>query len=195
MYVDYFNLDIDLDILEQSCLDAEKFILENFEYQGNMEGQAARTTKLFSQYNFLLLPFPKIDEVYEGIRKSFRSVVPNGAYRIQCWLNVYHRDDYIQWHEHWPAHEGWSDVWHGYLTVAGKDSITSYRRPNVHQLDVKNKPNQLVIGLANGNEHRTYPWKGEGKRITIAFDVVPEKHCDFSTDEHLAVTFNHWLPI
>lgn len=191
-YLRYFNLNIEVPALEQSCYLAEELILSNFgvagDYitsEGTYEGTSPETTKTFLKYNLLLHPYPQMHQLYEGIRKSFRSIVPHDPHYVQCWLNVYNENEYIDWHGHWPEEKR---VWHGYYTVRGEGSITSYRFPHLdHQIDVSNKVDQLVIGPSAGDQHRTYPWKGNGKRITIAFDIVPEDFCFFE--------LNHWLPI
>lgn len=182
-YLHYQNLNLNVSELEETCNEMEPFILRNFK-DGDYNGVAAETTKLYSQYNFLLYPLPQVHELYEGIRKTFRSIVPDHPHFIQCWLNVYNKEDYIDWHHHWEAE---ANVWHGYYTVRGEGSITSYRIPNTEQIDVVNKVDQLVLGPSAGDQHRTYPWDGEGKRITIAFDIVPAWNC-FGA-------MNHWIPI
>jgi hypothetical protein len=184
-YLRTFKLGLDVAALEQSCNELSPFIIDKFSgVEGkNYDGESSATTKLFSRYNLLMYPLPQIHQLYEGIRSAFRSVNAENPYFIQCWLNAYNKDEYIDWHSHWDPKD---NVWHGYYTVKGEGTITSYRIPNEEQFDMINKVDQLVLGPSDGDEHRTYP---EGNRITIAFDIVPAWNINYKEP------VNHWIPI
>lgn len=172
--------DIDIDEIYKSCKNINAYITENFN-DIDYHGISPNTTKSFAQYNLLLYPLPQFHELYEKIRSMFRGLVAEDTYVMQCWLNMYSKEDYLDWHYHWIE----ENTWHGYFCVKGNDTITSYKTPDGEINDVVNKNNQLVMS-ANGLHHRTYP--GE-ERVTIAFDIVPSKIIDpFGLK-------NHWMPI
>lgn len=182
------KLGLDVAELENTCYRMHDFVVKNFTDGTitNFEGERAVTTELFPEYNLLMCPFPQIHGLYEGIRKAFRQREPEGEYFIQCWLNIYRGDQFIPWHRHWPPSEG---VYHGVYCVRGEGSITSYRdRANgLPDVDVVNHDDHVCISYSDGHEHRSYPWKGEGNRITIAFDIVPTQSITWG--------INHWIPI
>jgi hypothetical protein len=147
------------------------------------------STELFSSYNLLMYPLDEFYELYLEIQKTFQILNKNKEnHYIQCWLNYYQKNEFIEWHNHWKEQ---NESWHGFFCVDCEPSITSYKLPNVvEQIDIHNKNNSLVLSKSDGDEHRTYPWEFDDRpRITIAFDIVPKKYIRY--DEWL----NHWIPI
>jgi hypothetical protein len=177
-----------------------KFIIHEFpDKPGNdYDGQSTMTTKLYQRYNLLMYPAPQMYELYEFISKAFRHVSGcDKNYFIQCWLNVYKKGDFIDWHVHWPKE---AESWHGYFGVDVKDSVTTYKIPtNNKQVDVVNQDGQVIISPSSDDAHRTWPWPHDEPRITVAFDIVPDSYFweggHLSMDADRAIMINHWLPV
>jgi hypothetical protein len=188
-YLYTYRLGLELPTIQNSSRQMYDIIAEWFadDKEAHYDGQLTMTTNLYNKYNLLMYPLPQFWELYNGIKDSFRSlpeVKEEDPYFIQCWLNIYNKEDYIDWHQHW---EPEYNSYHGYYCALGENTITSYILPTGHPVDVINHDDQLVIGKADGDYHRSHPWKGEGDRITIAFDIIPA--------ESIGYGINHWIPL
>jgi hypothetical protein len=189
-YVWMKKCSLDLQELKNSCFKMNDIIVENFgDKRPTYNAQSTLSTKLYSEYNVLLYPFPQFHQLYNTIKNTFWEVNknPEENYYMQCWLNFYRKDDCIGIHTHYPKGKG---GWHGYFCVDTEPSITSYLMPNGNRYDINNKDNHLIIGKSEGDEHRTWPWPYENRiRITIAFDIAPAR--SLVNDRKL----NHWIPL
>jgi hypothetical protein len=128
-------------------------------------------------------------------------------------LNVYRKGESIGWHGHQTPNY---NAWHGFVCVDTEpESYTSYRWPNNKErdnliLDVPSKDGLIVLGLSNGDIHRSSEWQiAERNRVTIAFDIVPSKALAAEISQNQepnlvnALKFvddksyfvNHWVPI
>lgn len=210
-YEDYVTTwvtdEIDTDKLRESCMTLYDYIIKAFPDKPGQDydGRSTMTTKLYQRYNLLMYPCDQITELYRFLCESFRLV--NGEndepYWIQCWLNVYQRGDFIDWHTHWPPED---ESWHGYYGVDVNDSVTTYKVPlpdgKHKQVDVQNKTGQVIISPSNDDQHRTWPWDKDTPRITIAFDILPQwvllqqaPWINSNTPTGEAIYTNHWLPV
>lgn len=186
-YVHVYNTDLDTKQLTESCEFIRHLILQNTNpaMAGIELGPA--TTKVFSQYNICLFPFDGFYDVYEVILKAAHNHIEDWStsWYMQAWLNYYEKDDYIDWHKHFKSDP---NSWHGFVCVNCEESHTSYKFEDETQIDIPSKDGNLVIGVSDGDLHRTWPWPHNDRpRITIAFDIVPQKQIDFGV--------NHWMPI
>lgn len=172
--------------------------------QKNQSNDPLFITKLFAQYNYLLYPLPGIPKLYNAIKETFNECLNReslGApdfdeYQMQCWLNVYNRGEYIDWHSHWPSEY---KSWHGFYCIdVEPDSFTSYNIPlsKTGIINVQSKNNLLVISRSGGDFHRSSEWKHDRPRITVAFDIVPtavlSERMNKSFDN---IDLNHWVPV
>jgi hypothetical protein len=167
-----------------------------------------------------MYPFPIIHDLYYSISAAFYLCLEdfygfktNKKYFIQCWLNIFKKDEFIDWHKHQPIE---NEAWHGFVCVDTEpDSFTTYSWPNDSSrkgllLDIPSKDGLIVMGLSNGDRHKSSKWVVEGRpRITIAFDIVPA----IALSEHTILNYpeprylnaiknstnsqfvNHWIPI
>ena len=195
---------IDTDQLRTSLLCLREWITSRLRETPEREyaGVAPATTRLYEQYNLLLFPEAQIHELYRFICQSFRLVsqITEPCW-MQCWLNVYARGDYIDWHEHWPEE---FQSWHGYYGIDTDTSVTTYRVRD-EQFDVPNRTGQLLISPSGHDEHRTWPWRQDHARITVAFDIVPAANASFQADFPWRASgpaapadqlyMNHWMPV
>ena len=197
---------IDVDKLEASCLRLYRYIVDEFTGTPgrDYDGESTLTTALYTRYNLLMYPDEEIHNLYTFICKAFRQASGlTEPHWIQCWLNVYKRGNFIDWHTHWPAEV---KSWHGYYGVYVDDSVTTYRVPkqdvDYKQIDVENINGQVIMSPSNDDEHRTWPWLKHRPRITVAFDIVPEEKLLQQAPWHNnetpggdAAWNNHWLPV
>lgn len=211
-YEDYvttlYTDDIDTDALKKSVLKLYQYIIDTYAHVPGRDysGQSTMTTKLYQRYNLLLHPEEEIQNLYRFLCSAFRMTSgETGDYWIQCWLNVYKRGDYIDWHTHWPTQ---FKSWHGYYGLDVEGSVTTYRVPDDKRpyitVDVENKTGQVIISPSDNDEHRTWPWDKDEPRITVAFDIIPsetligESPWNSPTAHHSVdgtIFNNHWLPV
>jgi hypothetical protein len=200
-YVHTKNLNLNLEEIRTSCDYMHALVSKNFvvlEKTGNQLleeqlkpywGNAPASTRSYGSYNLLLFPYNGFHKLYEEIRTTFREIVPEGNYYIQCWLNSYKKGEFIDWHGHWQSEY---ISWHGFYCVDVEPSKTTYRIQGFPDLEVNSEDDLLVLSPSGKDEHRTWPWHDETRpRITIAFDIVPGEFLD-PTEKH---NFNHWIPI
>ena len=197
IYKDYIittKLNLDLVEMKNSCYKMKGVIDKNFrekilevEYAEDEGKLTPLTTQGFEHYNLLMYGFDGFHSLYFEIQKLFRQVNQiDDNYYIQCWLNIYEKDNFVDWHNHYPPK---CNSWHGFFCVDCEPSKTTYQLPDMaNTIDITSENNLLVLSKSNGDRHRTWPWEYAGRdRITVAFDIVPANH----TGEFL----NHWIPI
>ena len=136
-----------------------------------------------------MYPFDEFYDLYQEIKTFFyESSISEEQHYIQCWMNIYRKGDFIDWHTHWPKEK---NSWHGFFCVDCEPSYTTYRLPNRYEpVNVTSENNLLVISRSNGDTHRTWPWEyADRDRITIAFDILPR------LEFHPEAWLNHWVPL
>ena len=132
-----------------------------------------QTSKIFNCHNVFQFSYPQFYELYKEINTMFQEINPTTEpYYIQCWINYTKKDQYLDWHSHWPEEY---KAWSGYYCAYAGDSKTSFRIPNEkEEVDVISKDNLLVLAPSAGDTHRTHPWNDPiNPRITLAFDIFP----------------------
>jgi hypothetical protein len=197
VYKDYIitdKLNLDLVEIKNSCYKMKGLIDKHFKekmlevnYTEDEGKLAPLTTQGFEHYNLLMHGFAGFHSLYFEIQKLFRQLnQPNENYYIQCWLNMYEKGRFVDWHDHYPPK---CNAWHGFFCVDCEPSKTTYRLSSESDtVDIISENNLLVLSKSNGDRHRTWPWEySDRDRITIAFDIVPSIH----TGDFL----NHWIPI
>jgi hypothetical protein len=197
IYKDYIittKLNLDLVVMKNSCYKMRNVIDEHFkekileaEYLEDEGKLSPLTTQGFEHYNLLMYTFNGFHSLYFEIQKLFQQFnKSNDNYYIRCWLNIYEKGNFVDWHDHFPPTSG---SWHGFFCVDCEPSKTTYRLPNIAEtVDIVSENNLLVLSKSAGDQHRTWPWEhADRDRITIAFDIVPATY----TGEFL----NHWIPI
>lgn len=219
--------------LKQTCFDMYSVIKANFDQsEDNYTGHTSLHKGIFQKYNFLMYTLPEIHETFTAIKNAFflsaekfyGQRIPTEPYYVQSWMNFYFKGDFIDWHHHdWNMNRPmyFDQAWHGFICVDTEpDSKTSYRWKNHPKIiDIPSKDGLLVIGISNGDVHKSSEWLEETRpRITIAFDIVPRRNIFYSEKllskpfvfeeqskelVHKLVTepekfkpfINHWIPI
>ena len=190
-YVHTKKVNLDLEKIRESSKAMSHFIFEQF---GNDEPRFSTNspaiTKLYASYNLLMYPLPEFHELFQEICTFFKEIQEEGddkKYYMQCWLNIYHKGEFIDWHDHWPTA---SKAWHGFYCVySGSDSGTHYRvPPDGEEYFIPSKDNFIIMSKSDGDQHKSTEWNDEtNPRVTIAFDIVPRECIDGG--------LNHWIPI
>lgn len=117
-----------------------------------------------------------------------------------AWFNINstEKGTGLGWHDHIDPNIK-VPAFHGYYCVNAEPSETHYRineAPVVNQ----NKNNRAVLSLM-GFPHAMGPWTWPGERITIAYDVVPQKimhqeaYLDSNFDKDHAFWEQHHIPL
>lgn len=196
-YVYTRKLNLNLNKIINSSYKMYDFINTNFNKSDKeYNGQISMVEQIFASYNLLMYPYPEFYELYYEIKKMFYDKLnpedSDESYYIQSWLNFYKFGDFIDWHNHWPPEV---NSWHGYYCVNVEPSKTSYRLNNSEKnINVENQNNLLVMSKSIEDQHRTWPWKYDEPRITIAFDILPAPSIlNFYGENKMGV--NHWVPI
>jgi hypothetical protein len=192
-YITTNKLNLDLAEIKNSCYSMKDVIMNNFKNvtedgYNDAGGTAPITTQVHEQYNLLMYRFKGFHSLYFEIQKLFQQINKNeDTYYINCWLNIYQKGHFLDWHEHYPKR---ANAFHGFYCIDCEPSKTTYKIPNVPEpVDVINENNLLVISPSTGDWHRTWPWEfGDRDRITIAFDIVPAEWTDDAR-------VNWWIPI
>ncbi len=160
----------------KEILKTETFIKELFDnYDKDKKVYGSFSTSHFDKYNTFQFPLDETSKLY---RELVNNITPfldkNQNYALQCWFNVFRKDENIDWHNHWLPE---SKVWHGFYCVHVKDSFTEYKIPNVENIiTVPSKEGRLVFGKSDGDFHKSSPWNDPNlPRVTIAFDIIPYK--------------------
>lgn len=212
-YVYTTMLDLNLEQQKLNALRMQDYVKKEFADNvgaKDLSGQLQMTTKLYSQYNYLMYPLIGVSSLYEKIREMFHICVREenygvklfDEYHMQCWLNIYNRGDYINWHGHWPTDYS---SWHGFYCVdVEPDSYTTYKllkNPNMKKelnyeeddIKIESKNNLLVLSPSGKDMHRSSEWNHDNPRITVAFDIVPTIMME--TRNKTFNLMNHWVPV
>lgn len=190
-YIYTTKLDLNLEGIKDSTQQMYHLIKDKWANENkDFTGQSTLTTQVYTKYNLLMYPLYGFHDLYNGIKQTFRTVAQTDEpHYIQCWLNVYNKGDFIQWHHHFPP-EAYS--WHGFFCVDTEPgSYTSYKVPHAdHITDIPSEDNLIVLSRSAGDEHRSSEWPFEDRpRITIAFDILPQQKIWWNQ------WLNHWIPI
>ena len=180
---------IDNTQLMNDCLSAEKYLLNSVIAEAVPGLYGSKTTASFKRYNLLSFPIESFQNLYHNMVSMIKPRLPNKTHVIQCWLNVFRGNEYIDWHGHWKRER---QVLHGFYCVHVTPSFTEYKFEHLpHQVfKIESKESLLVFGKSDGDLHRSSSWQNYNTpRITIAFDIIP-----VSTLDNTQVRPNHYLP-
>jgi hypothetical protein len=190
-YVYTTKLDLNLAGIKDSTQKIYDLVKKEWSDCGkDFTGQSTLTTQVYTRYNLLMYPLFGFHDLYKGIQQTFRTIAETDEpHYIQCWLNVYNKGDYIQWHHHFPPN---ARSWHGFFCVDTEPgSYTSYRIPHLaNEVNIPSEDNLIVISRSAGDEHKSSEWPfADRPRITIAFDILPQNNIWWNQ------WLNHWIPI
>lgn len=185
-------LDLDVEEIKKSSYDMRNKLYQKFKVDTDTSPNQAMLSSIFQKYNLLMYPYKGFHDLYTEIAKLFHEINDDRShqYYMQCWVNFYHKGQFIDWHQH---RNKSAKAWHGFYCVDCEPSHTSYKLEDGNIVDIHSKNNLLVISKSGGDVHRTWPWQGDTPRITIAFDIVPQFKLDPNT---CPIDYtNHWIPV
>ena len=176
--------DIDTNSLSKFLLSKEKEI-KKLPIESNFDGYTGlgsnSTTSRSRQYNILSWNHPEIGKLKSNIAKNI--ILYNGECGnktpqlwIECWYNVLRFGQSIKPHSHSVTPICYLS---GHFNVQVNDTSTVYMSP-INQLndpeviDIKNIPGKLTL-FPSYIFHYTTPHYSFKPRITIAFDISPDK--------------------
>ncbi len=180
---------IDNTQLMKDCLWAERCLLDNVIVEEPLRYYGSKTTASFQQYNLLTFPIESFQSLYHNIVSVIKPCIPKETHVIQCWLNVFRGNEFIDWHGHWEKEHR---VIHGFYCVNVTPSFTEYKFEHIPDkvFKIDSKEGLMVFGKSNRDKHRSSPWQDyNNPRVTIAFDIIP-----ISTLLKHQVIFNHLIP-
>ena len=181
---------IDNTQLMNDCLSAEKYLLNSVIAEAVPGLYGSKTTASFARYNLLSFPIESFQILYHNMVSVIKPQLLNETHVVQCWLNVFRGNEYIDWHGHWKRER---QVLHGFYCVHVTPSFTEYKFEHLPDqvFKIESKEGLLVFGKSDGDLHRSSPWQNYNTpRITIAFDVIP-----VSTLDYTQIRPNHYLPV
>lgn len=141
------------------------------------------------KYNLFMYPYDQFHDLYNEIKKTFIEVNPNyynEKYYISGWVNFNKPGDFVDWHQH---RQGIEDTWHTVYYANADSSKITYEFLNdgsIHDIDCED--NLLIVAKNSNTRHRTWPWEGEGERISIATNIMPWHQIEPGW-------VNYWVPL
>lgn len=201
------NLNLDLIGLAEELEDRYKKI-ENAEVLGvtkinpeDPKGEvflecASVSTIKWRQYNVFQFHIPELHSLFTAISRMVQEACKyyeidfnEQQFMVQGWFNINEKGNgHLGWHEHG---EGGAPSFHGYYCVNAEPSVTLY---NVFgkRVEVVNKNNVAILSEV-GHPHRQLEWDWDGRRISIAYDIVPL--ADIIANKHKQEYEQHWIPL
>lgn len=162
--------DINNEWMYSDCLQIEDYLKRTIPEPEPMLDYGSFTSANHMKYNLFNFHLHSVNDLYRAIQTKVRPHLPDDRYMIQCWLNVFRKGQFIDWHGHWPEE---FKVWHGFYCVNVGDSTTTYKFGDTETV-VQDHNGLIVFGKSAGDVHRSSEWDQEDKhRITIAFDIIP----------------------
>jgi hypothetical protein len=160
-----------------------------------LEAGSVSTTK-WRQYNVFQFHIPAIHSLFKAISDMTREACDYYGidfdaqqYMVQGWFNINEKSSgLLGWHEH--GVEG-APNFHGYYCVNAEPSKTLYSVFGEIKVNV-NKNNRAILSEM-GHPHTQLEWDWDGKRISIAYDVVPL--VDIIANKHKQEFEQHWVPL
>lgn len=179
------TLDCDTDTLNTSCRSIETFVREEFpEPCPDPLSKNFYLYDLYNHYNIFAYPAPQISQLFLGIKTAFKEINSSEGMWIKGWVNIYKGKDSHNWHNHKSyTQEDTNHLhqsYHGIFCVNGSGSFTTYRnRITKEQHHIQWEPNELAIIPTHDDWlHRSWPYVGDGERITVAFNIMHQDHID-----------------
>ena len=134
---------IDNHTLVKDCLDIEKMLLTTFT-NIDRKGYGCLSTAHHEKYNMLTFSTKEIQDLYYELQNLISPYLENKTYLIKSWLNVFRKEENINWHSHWEPEK---KVWHGFYCVQVGESYTEYKIPGIEKIiKIKSQEGLIVFG-------------------------------------------------
>jgi hypothetical protein len=164
-----FTLNENLPELVEASLAVETELREKFE--PGFGGDTPLLTQFFDLYN--LFAYESMQGLEQQICQKFRKIEPTGVYHLHGWLNVFSQEHpYLGLHKHGSEGQG---AYHGIFIVdSPTENYTHFLFDDGTEEKVFSENNLLFFANQGDSAHKTSAVAGENKRITIAFDILPD---------------------
>lgn len=182
--VDCEQFNDDLRTYAESIPNPDHFRKDSIDLE--FDGWTTEETNRIPEYNFLDSDNFAIAEFRNFIRKAHDTYCQalnitltdemKKALKIQCWVNLLPPGEAIKPHNHYSGANSW--ISGNYSVTANKDTYTAYYAPS-HEVRIQNKPGML-IQFPSHIAHYTNTYRGNDKRITIAYDIYFDKLSQWS---------------
>jgi len=184
------------DKIAEIVLEKEVEIIEQFKNVQNDGGTGLSKDSLtskFSAYNIFDWKHPEICfmkdffvQQYNNFMKSL-NLLPENCY-IQCWANVLRKNEKIEPHWHSSSSETYLS---GHFVVKSFNTQTLYQNPYMPSewIPFENEKGNLLF-FPSWMVHSTTPVTDSDPRITIAFDLIPERFFNFQDNTKKYLKFN-----
>jgi hypothetical protein len=194
-YIAEGNVTFDLQDLKNEILTKEKEIIERSEFVDDWGTKLGRDSLTSRSNTYNLLEFDHAQDLKKSI-KHFHDIFverldlpeENSLY-CQCWANVMRKKQKIASHFH-----GFGPTVYlsGHLCLQVKDTHTYYSNP-YHDDSWKSKNiDGKITMFPSWVRHYTDSVKDDDIRITLAFDIMPEKSFYMDVCEEMRY---HWVEL
>lgn len=151
------------------------------------------STVKWRQYNVFQFHISGLHTLYKSISDMVHEACEyyeidfdSQQFMMQGWFNINEKQTgLLNWHDHG---EPGAPNFHGYYCVNAEPSVTHYRVFD-KEIDNVNKNNRAVVSEM-GHPHAQGEWDWEGKRITVAYDIIPLAKLPNRIDVE-----QHWIPL
>ena len=150
-------------------------------------GKTFSSTWFYKHYNVTTLTFglPLYHKLFVDLQKIIREYAnKDGPLWYQCWLNFHDENEVLNRHNHPQC------LFHGYISIDPKDSETQF-----DDYTITNEVGNVYIGDGGLFHQVNVLSPFEGKRITIAFDVMDEESYKKYSSESEKEVNTGWIPI
>jgi len=157
---------------------------------GSLSTVKWREYNVFQFYNEEIYNlFSSLKETVEEACEYYEIDFKSQKYMVQGSFNINDRNiGKLNWHDHGGP---WAPYFHGYYCVKAEPSSTFYMIENDKNKTIENKNlNNRLILSEMGHPHAMGDWDWDGKRITIAYDIIPLRF--ISDNVHPA---QHYIPL
>jgi len=125
------------------------------------------TTWFYRYYNLTTLTVgcPLYYKFFKDLQKIIRKFSKHKKpLWYQCWLNFHEQHEVLDWHFHKDS------LFHGYVSIDPKHTETTFKK-----YTIKNEVGKLYLGYSYQHHKVKILTPFQGKRITVAFDIVDEE--------------------
>jgi hypothetical protein len=156
------------------------------------------STVKWREYNVFQFHIPEVYNIYKAVADMMKEACAyydinfeEQKYMIQGWFNINEKESgKLDWHDH--GEPGvFAPHFHGYYCINAEPSITHYKLFNDENkiVDNINKNNRSILSEM-GHPHAQGDWSWGGKRITLAYDIIPLRFLPTNPEAE-----QHWIPL
>ena len=137
-------------------------------YDSLIEDGFGDTTWSYYLYNIFSVSSPSFHflEIYKKLIEIIKENIGQEPFCLQAWLNYHDYDKVLDWHNH-------TSPYHGYICLEPQDTTTEF-----FDWEIKNEVGNIYFGPGNAKHRVVNNSKYSGKRITIGYDVIPNRILD-----------------